>query len=124
MSLFIFIVVVIFIACGYALILRPILSRMPQYQKFYNEADGFWAKVWVYIGKSVTLIWHYILGGASVSLVMLDPIAKALGDPDFKTQVTQFVNDHLGSNPTALGWILFVISGLTLLARMRSLMQG
>lgn len=119
-----FIAFVCFFAMLYVLLLRPILSRMPQYKEFYDKQDTLWGKVWVYVGKSVVLIWHYILGGASASLILLDPIAKALGDPDFKAQVTQFVNDHLQSNPYALGWMLFVISGLTLMFRLRTLMQG
>jgi hypothetical protein len=48
---------------AYALFLRPLLRAMPALKTFYSEADGFWAKVWVVTGKSLTMAWGYLLMG-------------------------------------------------------------
>lgn len=105
---------------GYALLLRPLLHKIPALQKFYAEADGFWAKVWAICGKSITLAWSYMLGGIGSGLAMLDKIAPAVGDPDLKDKVTE----ALQSNPRVIGYILTGISVITIAARLRSLMKA
>jgi hypothetical protein len=104
----------------YAIILRPLLHRVPAFQKFYADADGFWAKAWAICGKSVTVLWGYILGGIGSSVALVDPIASALGDPDFKDQVT----NALQGNPKILGYALVAISAVTIVSRLRSLRKA
>src|SRR4051812_38044727 len=94
------------LVAAYALLLRPILRRIPAFQTFYAEADGFWAKVWAICGQSVTVLWGYVLGGIGSGLALLDRIAPAVGDADLKDKVTQ----ALQSNPRMLGYILASIS--------------
>lgn len=105
--------------CLYALLLRPLLHKVPAFQKFYAEADGFWSKVWAVCGKSLTIAWGYVVGGVGSGLALLDPVANAIGDPDLKTQLT----NALQSNPQILGYILAGISVVTIMARVRSLMK-
>jgi len=106
--------------CGYALILRPMLSRIPEFQKFYAEADGFWAKVWAWCGKSATVAWGYIVGGIGTTFALLDPIGAMIGDPDLKSSVT----DLLQSNPKVLGYFAMAVSLITIVARLRSLTKA
>lgn len=111
----------LFIAPGlivaYALILRPMLARIPAFAKFYANANGFWAKVWAMCGNSLTILWGKIVGGVGLALAMLDPVSLALGDPGFKDQVT----NALQSNPKVLGYIMIGISAITIFARIRSI---
>ncbi|WP_316181399.1 hypothetical protein [Bradyrhizobium sp. SZCCHNRI1009] len=108
------------LVAAYALLLRPILHRIPAFQTFYAEADGFWAKVWAICGKSITVLWGYVLGGIGSSLALLDRIAPAVGDADLKDKVSQ----ALQSNPQILGYILAGISVITIAARVRSLLRA
>ena len=101
---------------GYALFLRPVLRALPQLKDFYAEADGFWAKVWAVCGRSVTVVWGLFLGALSGAFQWLDPIAAALGDPDLKQQIV----DYLKDNPAVLGYVLTAISVVTIAARLRS----
>jgi hypothetical protein len=105
---------------AYAMILRPLLHRIPEFQKFYAEADGFWAKVWAICGKSVTVAWSYIVGGVGASFALLDPIASALGDPQLNSQVS----GALQSNPRFLGYFAIGVSVITIAARLRSISKG
>lgn len=105
--------------CLYALILRPFLHRIPAFKAFYDEADGFWAKVWAACGKSITVLWGYVLGGIGGLFGLLDKLGPAVGDPDLKDKVTS----ALQSNPKILGYILAGISVVTIAARVRSLMK-
>ena len=105
---------------GYALFLRPFLRKVAALQSFYAGADGFWAKVWAYCGKSVTIAWGYLLGGFGWALAMLDPLANAVGDPDLKDKVTSL----LQSNPAVLGYLTIGISVITIAARLRSIARG
>src|SRR5262245_45168529 len=91
---------------GYALILRPLLHKIPAFKAFYEEADGFWAKVWAYCGNSATVAWSYVVGGIGAALGLLQPLATLVGDPGLQQQVT----DSLKSNPQVLGWVMFAIS--------------
>ena len=50
----------------------------------------------------------------------LEPIASALGDPDFKLQVT----GALQSDPKILGYVAMGISIITIAARLRSVARG
>lgn len=104
----------------YALLLRPLLHKIPAFQKFYAEADGFWAKVWAICGKSITMLWGYVLGGVGALFELLDKLGPAFGDADLKDKVTQ----ALQSNPKILGYILAGISMVTIAARVRSLMKA
>lgn len=102
---------------GYFMFLRPILHGIPQLAKFYQEADGFWAKVSALAGHSATLAWSYSMMVIGWLLQWLDPIAAMFGDPDLKTQLT----DALQANPKVLGYVLMAISALTIAARLRSI---
>lgn len=104
----------------YALVLRPILHRIPALAKFYSEADGFWSNIWAMCGKSITIAWSYIVGGIGSAFALLDPISSALGDPDLKNQVT----NALQSNPKVLGYVTIGISVITIAARLRSLSKA
>jgi len=105
---------------GYALLLRPLLHRIPVFQKFYAEADTFWSKVWAVCGKSATILWSYVLGGIGSSFALLDKVGPAVGDADLKDKVTQ----ALQSNPKILGYILAGISAVTIAVRVRSLLKA
>ena len=119
MLLFLFVILPGLVA-GYALILRPLLHRIPAFAAFYAQADGFWSTAWAYCGKSLTVAWGYLLGGAGAALTMVQPIATMLGDPELKNQIA----GALQSNPQVLGYVLFGISVVTIAARLRSIMQG
>ncbi len=119
MLLFLFVILPGLIT-GYALILRPVLHSIPALEVFYEEADGFWAKVWAICGNSLTVAWSYAVGGVGVALSLLDPVASMLGDPDLKTQIAS----ALQANPKALGIAMFVISLVTIAARLRSIAKG
>jgi len=105
---------------AYALLLRPVLRKIPALAKFYAEADGFWATMWAYCGKSVTVAWGYGLGGFGSAMALLDPLANAVGDPGLKDQVTGL----LQSNPKVLGYLTITISVITIAARLRSIAKG
>jgi hypothetical protein len=105
---------------AYALILRPMLHRIPAFANFYAGADGFWQKVWALCGNSLTVAWGYILGGVGTSLALLEPLSSFLGDPGLQGQVT----DALKSNPQVLGYIMTGISLITIAARVRSILKG
>lgn len=102
---------------AYVLFLRPVLRALPAFKEFYAEADGFWAKVWALCGKSVTLAWSYAIQAIGWSLQWIDPIASMAGDPDLRQQITE----TLGANPKALGYVLMLISAITIAARLRSI---
>lgn len=102
----------------YFFYLRPILRALPMFKRFYEEADGFWAKVWAICGKSVTMLWALFLQGLSWLLQYADPIANFLGDPQFSEQLSQ----RLQGNPEILGYILMVVSFITIAARLRGMM--
>lgn len=107
------------LVCLYALILRPLLHKIPAFQKFYAEADGFWAKVWAICGKSATILWGYILGGIGSAFALIDKMGTAFGDPNMNLQ--QKVMDALKDHPAYLGYALTGISVVTIIARIRSM---
>lgn len=107
------------LVAAYALLLRPILSRIPTLQKFYANADGFWGGVWAWCGNSLTILWGKVLGGIGLGLTLLDPIAALVGDPDFKAQVA-----NLTVSPKVAGAIAIAISVITIAARLRSIVKG
>lgn len=117
---FLFIPSLIVIVLGYSLVLRPILSTNPKYAAFFAKANGFWATVWAYSGKSITIVWGKILGGIGLTLELLDPVANAVGDPGFKDQVTGM----LQTNPKVLGFVLMGISIVTVVARLRGILKS
>ena len=101
----------------YVLFLRHALQSIPALKQFYAEADGFWAKVWALCGKSLTIAWSYIVIGVGAAVQAIDPIAAALGDPDLKAQIT----NYLSANPKALGYFAIAVSVITILSRLRSI---
>lgn len=105
------------LVAGYFLLLRPALESVPALKQFYAEADGFWATVWAICGKSVTILWSYVIAAIGAAVQIIDPIAGALGDPDLKAQIT----GYLSANPKALGYFAIGVSVVTILARLRSL---
>jgi hypothetical protein len=102
---------------AYVYFVRPALEGVPALKKFYTEADTFWAKVWAVCGKSVTILWSYILAMIGAAVQLIDPVAAALGDPDLKGQVTNM----LQANPKVLGYFAIFVSVVTILARLRSI---
>jgi hypothetical protein len=102
---------------AYCIFLRPILKALPALKEFYAEADGFWAKVKALSWNSLTIAWSYFMLGSGAVLQWIDPISTALGDPDFRVQVT----DALQANPKILSYILMGISAVTIASRLRSL---
>lgn len=105
---------------AYFMFLRPRLRAYPKFKAFFDEADGFWAKVWAICGKSLTMAWGYLLGAIGVMLDQLDNIAATLGDPNFKQQVAEFLH----SDPKYLGYFAMVVSGFTIASRLRSITKG
>lgn len=104
---------------GYFLFLRPVLHTLPMLKRFYDEADGFWATAWALCGKSLTMVWAFVLQGLSWALQWIDPIASMVGDPDLRTQIT----DTLGANPKLLGYVLMAVSFITIAARLQGLVK-
>jgi hypothetical protein len=107
---------------AYAMIARPLLRKIPRFAAFYDQADGFWAKVWALSGNSLTVLWGYGLAAIGGAFQLIDMLAAALGDPslDIKTQVT----DALKDNPSLLGYALMGISVITIAARLRGLVSS
>jgi hypothetical protein len=105
---------------AYFLLVRPLLRKLPAFQKFYAEADGFWQSVWAVCGKSITMAWSYMLIGAGALLSQLDSIAATLGDPNFKAQVADFLH----SDPKYLGYFAMMVSAVTIASRLRSIGRG
>lgn len=103
------------LVAAYVLFSRPVLKE--QFKAFYVQADGFWAKVWALFGRSTTIVWHSLLWLVGQALQWIDPIAGALGDPDLRQQITE----TLGANPVILGYVLMVISAITIVARLRGI---
>ena len=103
--------------CAYAFWVRPVLAAMPALQKFYAEADGFWAKVWAICGKSATMAWSYFLAGLGMLVQFIDPLAAAFGDPDLHNQVTS----ALSSDPKILGYFAMGVAAITLASRLRTI---
>lgn len=101
----------------YLMFLRPRLAAYPAFTTFYEEADGFWQKVWALCGKSLTMAWSYLLAVLGAALNQLDNIATTLGDPNFKQQVA----DLLHSDPKYLGYFMMVVSAFTIASRLRSI---
>jgi hypothetical protein len=120
MDILVLIMIMPGLACLYAIVLRPLMHRIPALAKFYIDADGFWAKVWALCGNSLTVAWGWLLAGIGTALSAIDPIASALGDPDLKGEIT----NALSSNPKILGYITMAISLITILARLRSISKG
>lgn len=104
------------VPCAYFIFVRPILHAIPALKSFYVEADTFWAKVWALMARSVTVTWGLFLTGIGTLFQWLDPIASALGEPDFKAQVMEVLKD----NPQYLAYTTMGISAITIVARLRS----
>jgi hypothetical protein len=101
-------------------VIRPILEAKPQFKQFYEEADGFWKTAWAFSYKSLTVLVSYVQGILGILATQLDSIASLLGDPDFKTQITNLI----GADTKTIGYILMGISIVTFAARMRSISKG
>lgn len=104
------------IVVAYFFFLRPILHAAPALKEFYDNADGFWGKVWAICGRSITVAWSYFLAFVGFVMQAIEPIGAALGDPDIKEQVTS----ALSADPKLLGYVAMAISAITLAARLRS----
>lgn len=102
---------------AYFLFLRPVLHALPQFKSFYDEADGFWQKVWALCGNSATMAFAYLIQALSWALQWMDPIASFFGDPELRQQLTE----ALQANPKVLGYVLMALSFATIAARVRSL---
>jgi hypothetical protein len=108
------------LACLYALVLRPLLHRIAVLKRFYDEADGFWARAWALCGRSVTLAWSYLLAAAGTAFAVLDKLAGYAGDPALGDQVRTALQNH----PEYVGYFTIVVSVLTIFSRLRSLGKG
>jgi hypothetical protein len=102
---------------AYVMLVRPMLRRVPAFQAFWAEADGFWAKLWAICGCSLTMAWSYVLliGGGVIN--QLDNVAAVLGDPNFKQQVS----DLVGADPKVMGIFMMAVSVVTIATRLRSI---
>jgi hypothetical protein len=105
---------------AYLIFLRPVLKAMPALKGFYAEADTLRQKVWALCGNSLTVAWSYFLLVAGGILNQIDPIAAALGDPNFRQQVAEVLH----SDPKALGYFAMTVSAVTIAARLRSIAKG
>lgn len=106
--------------CAYVIILRPILHALPALKSFYDEANTCWGKVWALVGRSVTVIWGLLLTIIGAIFQWLDPIASALGEPEFKAELMEV----LKSNPRYLAYAMMGISAVTIAARLRSVAKS
>jgi hypothetical protein len=107
------------LVAAYLILLRPTLRGLPALAKYYRDADSFRAKFSALAGHSATLAWSYLVLLIGWLMQWLDPIASLLGDPDFKSEVT----NTLQANPRILGYVLMVIAAVTIAARMRSMVK-
>lgn len=105
------------LVCAYALLLRPALHKIPALKAFYDDADGFWAKVWALCGNSITMLWGHLFAVGGVVLSGLDYIAPLVGDPDLKSQVS----DALQGHPQWLAYASMAIGALTIIIKARSI---
>jgi len=105
------------LAFAYAFLLRPVLHKIPALKAFYDEADGFWAKVWALCGKSITMAWGYLLAAGGTVFALLDQIAAFAGDPTLGEQVKTALQTH----PEYIGYFTIAVSVLTIFARMRTI---
>ncbi|WP_407169357.1 hypothetical protein [Bradyrhizobium sp. ORS 111] len=62
------------------------------------------------------VVWGLFLAGIGTLFQWLEPIASALGDPDFKAQIME----ALKGNPQYLAYAMMGISAITIIARLRS----
>lgn len=122
MTLLLFVLIAPGLALAYALLLRPLLHRIPALKAFYAEADTVWAKVWALCGKSLTVLWSYLLAGIGSAFALVDQLGAMLGDPNMNLK--QQVTDGLAQHPTWAGYALIGISAITIVARVRSIGRG
>lgn len=101
----------------YVLVLRALLHKIPAFAKFYGEADGFWSHVWAICGKSLTMLWSYVLGGIGGLFALLDRLGPVIGDPSLDLESKIRAN----LTPTVAGYVLLGISLITIAVRVRSL---
>ncbi|WP_456739533.1 hypothetical protein [Bradyrhizobium sp. USDA 376] len=64
----------------------------------------------------MTIAWSYCIGLAGALASVIDDFADALGNPDFKDQISAAIGDV-----KITGRILLVISVVTIIARLRTL---
>lgn len=108
---------ILLVLAGLYLVTRPALKALPQLKAFYAEADTFWQKLAALAWRSATVAWSYVMAAIALVLQSLDSIAAALGDPEFKAQVS----DWLGADPRTLGHVMLGIAVVTFVARMRAI---
>lgn len=102
---------------AYVIFVRPWLKAIPALKEFYSDADTFWGKVWALFGKSTTVVWSVLVAAAAKAFDYIDPLASLFGAPDFKDQVMTLLKD----NPQYLGYFAMIVSGVTIMARLRSI---
>jgi hypothetical protein len=74
------------------------------------------AKVKAFCLHSLTVAWGYCLALAGAAMSFVDSIGDALGDPNFKDQISAAIGDA-----KITGRVLLGISMVTILVRLRSL---
>src|SRR5262245_32004403 len=79
------------------LLLRPMLKR--EFGKVYQEVDGFWAKVWVYVRKFHT----WVVTAISFVLIAAPDILVRVSNLDFSGVLPQPWAGYV--SPIALGLI-------------------
>jgi len=105
---------------AYVLFVRPVLRALPALKAFYDEADGFWAKVSALGGHSATIAWGYLMTAVGFAATCIEPLGNAVGDPELKNQITSM----LQNNPKLLGYFMMAVSAITIAARLRSIGKG
>lgn len=111
--------IAIALACviGLYLVARPTLKAVPQLKAFYASADTFWQKLSALAWRSATVAWSYAMAAGGLVLQSLDGVAAAVGDPDLKAHISEW----LGGDPKTLGFVMLGIAVVTFVARMHSI---
>lgn len=109
-----------FLLIGGYLVIRPMLAAQPQFREFYARANTLWEKAWVFAWNSATVLWSYLLAAFGFLSSQLDHFATLLGDPEFKSQISNVI----GADTKTLGYVMMGIAFVTFAARMRSITQG
>jgi hypothetical protein len=78
-----------------------------------------WARVKACCLNSLTVAWGYCLAFAGTVMQGIDTIADALGDPNFKDQISAAIGDT-----KVAGRILLGLSIVTIIARLRSIRKA
>lgn len=102
---------------GYVAFLRPVLETVPVFREMYRQESTVLGKLWAVCGRSASILWSYFLTALAALWGMIDPLAEALGDPNLRDQLLGGLKGH----PAIVGYVVFGVAGVTLVARVRSI---